>query len=193
MPPFGFIEFCLSHVDECSGGTDAPAPIVATAARWRELHDVNQSVNALMEISDKDLYGREEIWTYADDRGGDCEDLALEKRRRLIALGWPADAVLLATAWDALGAGHAVLIVTLTDGDYVLDNRAPDIRLWSETHYHWRSRQSRIRPFVWLNVDKTRLAATPAAHYPPLGQRAAFLSVSITASLKKIRPSFPAF
>ncbi len=193
MPPFGYIGFCMDHISECSGGTDEPELFTLDEARQGEMESINTAVNALPEVEDIALYGRNEFWTYAETRGGDCEDLALEKRRRLMAIGWPADAVLIATTRDRNGEGHAVLIATTDKGDFVLDNRDRNIKLWSQTDYQWRARQSRKRPFIWLNADATKFAETPAASYPPLGRTAPFLEASVTASLKAIKPSFPAF
>tara|TARA_R110000868_G_C10905500_1_gene764594 strand:- start:929 stop:1648 length:720 start_codon:yes stop_codon:yes gene_type:complete len=193
VPPLGYIGFCMDHISDCSGGTDDPALFTLDETRRGEMEAVNAAVNALPEIADIALYGREEFWTFADARGGDCEDLALEKRRRLMALGWPADAVLMATARDRDGDGHAVLIAATDKGDFVLDNQTGDIRLWSQTPYRWRARQSRLRPFIWLNTDATKFAALPAAHYPPLGRTASFLEASVTASLNAIKPAFPGF
>lgn len=193
VPPFGFIEFCLSHVRDCSGGTDEPALFVLDDAKRREMEAVNAAVNMLPELSDMALHGRSEFWTYAGTIGGDCEDLALEKRRRLIALGWPADAALIATAKDRSGDGHAVLIASTDQGDFVLDNRTSDIKLWSRTNYKWRARQSRRRPYVWLNIDATKFAATPVADYPPTERGVPFINMTVTASLTEIKPDPPAF
>lgn len=192
LPPFGFIAFCLVNLDACQGGTDDPRPLALDEAMFGQMVAVNDAVNALPEVSDEDLFGREEYWTYAGQRGGDCEDLALEKRRRLVAAGWPADALLLATAHDEAGNGHAVLVVTSAEGDYVLDNKRKSVSLWSDLPYHWRTRQSRARPYVWLNIDPHKAAATPMAEYPPLGSPVPFLPVASGAAMAGLRPSSPA-
>lgn len=193
LPPFGFIAFCLINQQACDGGTDDPQPLKLDAEMYGQLVAINDAVNALPEIADAEMFGREEFWTYAGQSGGDCEDLALEKRRRLMAAGWPADALLLATANDERGNGHAVLVVASAEGDYVLDNKHKSVTLWSDLPYRWRTRQSRLRPYVWLNIDPLKAAATPMAEYPPLGSPAPFLRDISTASLADLRPSFPAF
>ncbi|MGV8995341.1 MAG: transglutaminase-like cysteine peptidase [Parvibaculaceae bacterium] len=129
LPPMGYIGFCMETRTECEGGTDEPLPFALTPQRRAELERVNAEVNALPEINDKNLYHREEYWTYASGKGGDCEDFALEKRRRLMALGWPKDALLLATGKDLQNEGHAVLVAATASGDFVLDNREPHVRL----------------------------------------------------------------
>ncbi|MES1989698.1 MAG: transglutaminase-like cysteine peptidase [Pseudomonadota bacterium] len=183
MPPMGFVGFCLRVRSECTGGTDEPLPFALTPKRRAELVGVNAAVNALPEVSDKTLYRLDEIWTYARDRGGDCEDLALEKRRRLMALGWPADALLMATGKDQHDEGHAVLIATTAEGDFVLDNRESKVRLWTEASYRWLTRQSRERPFVWLSIDEPHFSLRPIAFFPPLNSPASFLDQTITVSL----------
>ncbi len=53
---------------------------------------------------------------------GDCEDIALLKRRDLIEKGWPVGALLMTVVRQANGEGHAVLTVLTDRGDLVLDN-----------------------------------------------------------------------
>ena len=174
-PPFGYIGFCVRHPRDCESGSDNPARLVLTPTRWQTLMRVNAEVNGLPEISDQENYGAGDIWSYPDARGGDCEDMAMEKRRRLMAAGWPGDALLIATATDKDGEGHAVLIAAMKEGDLVLDNLDTAIHLWSETPYRWRARQSSRRPYVWLNADPNRIALAPQPDYPPLGAALPFV------------------
>lgn len=175
-PPTGFIGFCLRNDAECSGGTDAPSTPQLTPPLWRDLNAVNDYVNRLPQIEDEANYGTREYWAYPNARGGDCEDLALEKRRLLIARGLPADALLLATAWESDGTLHAVLVVLTDRGDYVLDNKNWAIVRWSEAPYAWKARQSRGRPYLW--VDAGAGAARNAPDLPPLGAPAPFLRMA---------------
>jgi predicted transglutaminase-like cysteine proteinase len=66
----------------------------------------------------------------ADVAAGDCEDYALTKRRKLIALGWSARALRIAVARTASVEGHAVLVVATSQGDLVLDNCTMAVRGW---------------------------------------------------------------
>lgn len=186
LPPFGYIDFCVRHPADCQGGTDAPLRMQLTSARWAELAAVNDAVNALPEISDEDNYGVGEHWAYATTRGGDCEDITLEKRRRLLALGWPAETLLITTAQND-GKGHALLTVVTDLGDFVLDNQSRSIRLWSDAPYHWRARQSRERPYIWVNADATKFAAMPRPVFPPVGRGAPYMATgaTMTASLSE--------
>lgn len=187
LPPFGYIDFCVHHPLDCEGGTDAPSRMRLTPARWRELGAVNDAVNALPEISDENNYAIGEHWAYATARGGDCEDITLEKRRRLLALNWPAETLLITTAEDK-GQGHALLTVVTDLGDFVLDNQSSSIRLWSDAPYRWRSRQSRERPYIWVNADATKFAAAPQPVFPPIGRGLPYLVTgdTMTASLNEM-------
>ncbi len=61
-----------------------------TAERADQLADVQWAGNGRVRAADDiDQYGSREFWAYPQAGYGDCEDFALEKRRRLIALGWP--------------------------------------------------------------------------------------------------------
>ncbi len=175
VPPHGFIGFCLRSEPDCAGGTDTPSNPALTPARWSELNDVNDYVNRLPEIEDSDNYGRTEYWTYPNERGGDCEDLALLKRKLLIARGWPADAVLLATAQEWNGEGHALLVVVTDKGDFVLDNKNPAIVSWRDAPYTWKARQSRARPYVWVDLDRDTFRNAAMETLPPLGATAPFI------------------
>ncbi|UAL10887.1 transglutaminase-like cysteine peptidase [Caulobacter segnis] len=110
------------------------------------LNQINQSVNReVKKASDLDIYGMPEYWSLPrliDGKlYGDCEDYALEKRRRLIAAGVPESALSLAVAVTARGEGHAVLMISLKSGDVVLDNLTPWATPWEDLNYHWVQRQ----------------------------------------------------
>jgi predicted transglutaminase-like cysteine proteinase len=137
-------------------------PVVLDAARWAELEAVRAEIAALPRRSDRDRFGRADIWQIADGTGGDCEDLALAARARLHSLGWPADALRLALAWDETGTYHAVLTVeTVHRGlpaTYVIDNRIPWVVGWSALTrygYRWNIRQSgRLGEWVRIAGDQ---------------------------------------
>ncbi|HEX7774927.1 MAG TPA: transglutaminase-like cysteine peptidase [Parvibaculum sp.] len=184
-PPSGFIGFCLRHEADCEGGTDKPSDLPLTPGRWTELNTVNDFVNRQPQVSDLAHYGVAEYWTYADARGGgDCEDLALEKRRLLVSQGWPADALLIATVREWNGDGHAVLLVETAAGEFVLDNKNWRIVPAAETPYIWRARQSRQRPYVWVNLDRGSFRQLATA-LPPLGAPVPFIEAVRTASIAR--------
>lgn len=148
-PPFGLAEYCGRAPDECGAANEswprpARAQIELTDARWRELWDVNRVVNhAIRPATDKALYGRSDYWTrptWPMERG-DCEDYALEKRARLLALGWPADTLAIAIALAPEIGMHATLVAQTDRGDFVLDNLEQAPRRVAELDYAWVSRQ----------------------------------------------------
>jgi predicted transglutaminase-like cysteine proteinase len=93
-----------------------------------------------------------ERWSYPDDGYGDCEDYVLLKRRMLMQLGWPREALLVTVVHNQKNQGHAVLTVTTDKGDYVLDNQNKNVLLWSETGYRFIKRQSHANPNVWVSL-----------------------------------------
>lgn len=104
---------------------------------FRDLVEVNQIVNTEVRYrSDPDQYGLKEYWNIPLNYG-DCEDYALKKRQLLIDRGVRPDNLKLATCWTETGEYHAVLIVSLLDGDYVLDNRYKIPAIKQDMPYTW--------------------------------------------------------
>lgn len=137
--------------------------VALTETAWRQLVEANDSVNsAISPDTDEHIYGEDERWALpltdasdGDRRRGDCEDFALEKRQRLLSLGFPAGALALAVAM-APGVGrHAVLVVRTERGDFVLDNLRETPMAIEQTHYAWLSFQSGADPLAWslANLD----------------------------------------
>ena len=48
------------------------------------------------------------------------------------------------------GEGHALLTVTTTSGDYILDNLTDRILPWDETDYKFLWRQAQFDPNIWV-------------------------------------------
>jgi predicted transglutaminase-like cysteine proteinase len=101
-------------------------------------------------------YGIADFWTLPTDGKGDCEDYALLKRHELIQRGWPSSALLMTVVTDETGKGHAVLTARTSAGDFILDNKADEIRAWNKTPYRFLLRQSYLNPRVWMDLDPTR-------------------------------------
>lgn len=83
---------------------------------------------------------------------GDCEDIALAKRQRLIELGFPAGAMRLAVGHVETGEGHAVLVLRTEGGDVILDNRRDDVVAWNDHDMRWSMIQSAENPRRWLAI-----------------------------------------
>ena len=162
LPPYGFVRFCESNPRECA----SPAAMEdtrfnATGARFSELDEINRHVNKTIEpVSDLELYGETERWTIPTTKG-DCEDYALLKRKLLIARGWPVSSLLMTVVRDEKGEGHAILTARTAQGDFVLDNKSDEIKVWHRTAYAFVMRQSFLDPRVWVSLDP-KDAPTPA-------------------------------
>jgi predicted transglutaminase-like cysteine proteinase len=165
QPPYGFVEFCNREAGECREGKLEEQRRAGSQADLAELDRINREVNREIEpISDHDLYGVTEHWTLPRRGKGDCEDYALLKRKRLLAAGWPASALLMTVVLDEKGEGHAILTARTASGDYVLDNKVDDLKLWHRTPYRFIMRQSYLNTRVWMSLDtKEAMPSVPLA------------------------------
>ena len=164
-PPHGFVRFCEENRIECTANSNVEARVAASSLRQRELDEINRGVNQeITPETDLEHYGVNECWTVPTDGRGDCEDYALLKRHKLMQLGWPSSALLMTVVTDDSGEGHAVLTARTTAGDFVLDNKVNDVRLWSNTPYHFLLRQSFVNPQFWTSLAPKRdVAPLPIA------------------------------
>ena len=93
-------------------------------------------------LSDQDLFGQEEYWTYPTDGLGDCEDIAIFKREELVKRGIPRGAMTIAIAHHrAEMYAHAVLLVETTEGTFLLNSIVDDVCLWNEAPYNFEARE----------------------------------------------------
>jgi len=154
--PVGHYDFCIQYPAECTQRSTDNAPIELTRKLWSALQKVNNAANLAIEpITDQNLWGISERWSYPNKRG-DCEDYVLAKRRALMELGVPASDLLITVVRQQTGEGHAVLTVRTSRGDYVLDNLEPKILLWSKTTYRFLKRQSEFDSGQWVSVSDGR-------------------------------------
>ena len=162
QPPPGWADFCAREPTECGGPATTPRDIALSWERWTDLVRVNNWVNETIKpLTDIEHWGVVERWSYPDDGYGDCEDYVLLKRRMLMRLGFPREALLVTVVRNQKNQGHAVLTVTTDKGDYVLDNQNRNILLWSETGYRFIKRQSQANPNVWVSLGgQQRTTAT---------------------------------
>ncbi|MGV3490261.1 MAG: transglutaminase-like cysteine peptidase [Devosia sp.] len=151
--PVGASEFCKANRDECTANPNAVGAVALTEARWNELVNINNMVNAAVTpITDQDLYNVAEYWTYPTNGAGDCEDFVLEKRRALMELGWNPSTLLVTVVRQPNGEGHAVLLVRTDRGDVALDNLDGRVLLWNETPYTYLKRQSQAHAAQWVDL-----------------------------------------
>jgi predicted transglutaminase-like cysteine proteinase len=153
QPPYGFVKFCEREPEECRQGAPEEQRFSAGPDRLSELDAVNRSVNHEIEpATDLEVYGQTEYWTIPTTRG-DCEDYALLKRKRLIARGWPISALLMTVVRDERGEGHAVLTARTVQGDFILDNKIDEVKVWYRTPYEYVMRQSYLNTRIWMSLD----------------------------------------
>jgi predicted transglutaminase-like cysteine proteinase len=153
QPPYGFVSFCERMPRQCRQGPLEEQRFSATPARLSELDSINRAVNReIAPVTDMELYGLAEYWTIPTTRG-DCEDYALLKRKRLMERGWPASALLLTVVRDERGEGHAVLTARTVQGDFILDNKVDEVKVWHRTGYEFMMRQSYLNPQIWMSLE----------------------------------------
>jgi len=161
--PVGAADFCKRDPGDCRPIANVVAVETLSSASWSQLIAVNDQVNAkIVPQTDQDNYHVAEYWTYPSDGRGDCEDIALEKRRELIAAGWDPSALLMTVVREPNGDGHAVLMARTDRGDLILDNQDNRVLVWNETPYEFIKRQSQADAGKWvaLNDNRTTVLAT---------------------------------
>ncbi len=167
--PIGFAGVCERYSWACISRS-ASAKSYSADQKLRLASRVNLSVNrTVREVSDNRQYRVSEHWALPTRRGGDCEDFALLKKKNLMALGVPAEKLLIATVLDRKRRPHAVLVMRTAGGDFVLDNLTNKIKPWKETGYSFLRMQSPEAPSRWTAVmaggifDKARPRAQAGA------------------------------
>jgi len=158
--PVGHYEFCQKLPQECAQRTPEQEPVELTRKLWSSIVSINNSVNTrIVPRTDMEMWGKEEVWSYPDSGFGDCEDYALEKRRELMALGVPAGNLLMTVARQPNGDGHAVLTVSTSLGEFILDNLESKVLSWTDTDYTYLKRQSDTNSGVWVTINDGRADA----------------------------------
>ena len=161
--PVGASDFCRRDREACAPHGNVVQVETLTQASWQQLIAINDNVNQnIVPETDQQLYGRAEFWTYPQRGAGDCEDIALEKQRELIAAGWDPSALLMTVVRQADGEGHAVLMVRTDRGDLVLDNQNGNILLWKDTPYEFIKRQSQTNSGQWVGLEDNRATIVAA-------------------------------
>ncbi|MEK7068674.1 MAG: transglutaminase-like cysteine peptidase [Patescibacteria group bacterium] len=154
VAPLGWVGFCIkSEGGECDTKPMAAVDVALTPKDWNTLVFVNRLVNSrITYLTDQEHWGAHVLdrWSYPDDGYGDCEDYVLLKRRMLISLGWPRQALLVTLVRDPNGIGHAVLTVKTNKGEFILDIQEEQILLWSQSKHLFVSRQSQTDPNKWV-------------------------------------------
>ncbi len=166
VPPIGWHLFCQQPEarSDCAVPSLRPEEAALDERRWRDLLAINARVNRKIEaVTDMDHWGVAEKWSYPTDGRGDCEDYVLEKRRRLMAAGFPRQSLLITVVRDKKGEGHAILLVRTDRGDFVLDNQEQKVKLWIDTGYRFVKRQSQENPNRWVSLGNVDTAIATAS------------------------------
>jgi predicted transglutaminase-like cysteine proteinase len=149
----GHHQFCQREPEECSFRAPQALRVKLSEDTWAMLVRVNDRVNRRMTpMEDINLYGVKELWALPVDNKGDCEDYTLQKRRELIAAGWPEAALSIAMVHTAQGAGHAVLVAMTDQGDFVLDNLNRSIMNPHDTGYSFLKAVAPNNYNMWRRV-----------------------------------------
>jgi predicted transglutaminase-like cysteine proteinase len=157
-----------------AAGSEQAQRLTMTPALWAKLSVTNAAINAAVTAqSDSVVYGQDDYWATPLRTArhlGDCEDIALEKQRALIASGVPRSALNLAEVVTPDGQVHVVLLVDTRTADLVLDSLTPWIMPWATTPYRWVKRQVGGAPFHWSMIRGAASGAQlamAAAHADP--------------------------
>lgn len=145
--PEGFSSACQRYSWLCSskGGAN-----MSDDKALELLSKVNRKVNtAIRPAEDTVVYGRSNYWTLPKDGRGDCEDYAMAKTKALLDAGFPASKLAVSVVLDRSGNNHAVLMVRLSGGDFVLDNLTGTIKSWERTGYTFLARQKFDNKSTW--------------------------------------------
>lgn len=145
ISPFGAANLCEKYAWACKSTE-------GTISDIKIIEKVNSQVNKARPIEDKDQYGVNEYWSLLSKKGGDCEDYALSKMKKLIELGFDANTLLMAVVLDKNKQPHAVLIWRSDKGDFVLDNITNSIRKWNQTNYYFIAVQNPENKSKWKFV-----------------------------------------
>lgn len=119
------------------------------------IDEINRGLNrSIRQSSDRRQYGVGDYWTIPEGRAprGDCEDYVLAKRSALVAAGYSPTLLSIALVITPWGEDHAVLLVSTTDGELVLDNLTPRIERWDRTDYRWLKRQTPGHALAWSAI-----------------------------------------
>jgi predicted transglutaminase-like cysteine proteinase len=169
-PPKAFADFCERIQEACASlemrNEEKMSRRKGDAKDLEELQRINIEVNGSIEPeSDMKHIGVDDQWDDIDtskDKKGDCEEFAILKRKRLMALGWRPSDLLMTVVSTGKGEGHAVLTARTKRGDFILDNRYVEVLAWQATKnraedpYTFFMRQSYLNPKIWLSLIENK-------------------------------------
>ena len=148
-----YASYCRRHPTHCD--LTGPQIVGFNPETSRLLEQVNLNANSkILNASDMELYGKEEHWAFPSSGAGDCEDVALFKRERLVELGFPRAAMTIAIVHHQKAMfPHAVLLVETTAGTFLLDNLDNRVVRWHAAPYNFESRE--LPDGSWERYDQS--------------------------------------
>lgn len=151
----GHYYYCKIFITDCNIKTERPSPLLMNDTLWQELKSVNASTNqSIKYITDQKAHNVKEFWSYPSTHGY-SEDYALKKRLLLMDKGWPVSNLLLTIIIDESCKAQALLTITTTTGDFILDYWHDQILPWNETNYVYYKRQAAEHSGRWNNIYGT--------------------------------------
>ncbi|MDU8945516.1 transglutaminase-like cysteine peptidase [Ovoidimarina sediminis] len=150
-PPYGAKHLCSELAWACESRRSSSLSTDQQLHLAKRLsQDINRRVRPVEDIRQ---YKKEEYWALPTVRGGDCEDVALLKKKELIARGVAPERLLMATVMSRRTGPHAVLVLRLASGDYILDSVTATVKLWHRTGYTFLKVQNPDSPETWVRVS----------------------------------------
>jgi predicted transglutaminase-like cysteine proteinase len=131
--PPQWLDFLERHPDQAAGER---VSLFHAPTFIDDLIRINREVNDHCPYR-PDPAGNDNWRLLEDGEAGDCEDLALTKRARLAARGWPMGILRPGICRVPDGRGHLVLLSFLSAGVYVADNLFAHIAPWAGLPYRW--------------------------------------------------------
>jgi predicted transglutaminase-like cysteine proteinase len=154
LEPLGFTFFCIAKPNRCEAAK--PEVVVMTPQRWKELYDVNRSVNHSVKWAGPT--GLAEAWRDEGSQGS-CVLYANMKRSMLLDRGWPPSALLLTLVRvDGKPMLHVVLVARTDRGDLVLESLGDGMDYnyfgpYEVYHdHHWIKQMSPENPHFWVRI-----------------------------------------
>ncbi|MFZ2587476.1 MAG: transglutaminase-like cysteine peptidase [Alphaproteobacteria bacterium] len=156
----GRYQACLKNEEACSSSAMRRWSAFVAEQQGQpareQMEATHRFLNTWTYITDSELWGKSDYWETPRefvDNSGDCEDYAIAKYVTLKALGWPASRLRVAVVQDTVrDIPHAILITSLNDTHWVLDNLAlmplPDRDVMQYKPYYAVNETNR-----WVFVD----------------------------------------
>jgi predicted transglutaminase-like cysteine proteinase len=166
--PYGWKDFCQRESAECLGPVMSALDINLNNATLAKLDRINRMVNqTIIPVTNLEHWGTIlDHWDYPLDGKGDCKVYALYKRKLLMDMGFPRQALLMTIVRDLDDEGHTILTIKTNRGEFVLDNLSDEIRPWDATGYKFIKRQSQENPNIWVALDQNEPSQSSASLRP---------------------------